>query len=75
MVVTGTIGDSALGVLLRGDPTRAGQWELGPDHQDYLKSRYLLPQPRNALIDALRTHATAAMDVSDGLAGDLAKPE
>jgi thiamine-monophosphate kinase len=73
VVVTGTIGDSALGVLLRGDPTRAGQWELGRDHQGYLRSRYLLPQPRNALIDALRTHATAAMDVSDGLAGDLAK--
>ena len=73
VVVTGTIGDSALGVLLRRDPTKAGQWELGRDHQDYLESRYLLPQPRNALIEALLAHATAAMDVSDGLAGDLAK--
>jgi thiamine-monophosphate kinase len=36
-------------------------------------SRYLLPQPRNALAEAVRTHASAAMDVSDGLAGDLAK--
>ena len=35
--------------------------------------RYALPQPRSALAAALREHATAAMDVSDGLAGDLAK--
>ena len=32
-----------------------------------------LPQPRNALAEALRRHASAAMDVSDGLAGDLGK--
>ncbi len=36
-------------------------------------SRYLLPQPRSALAEAVRTHASAAMDVSDGLAGDFAK--
>lgn len=73
VVVTGTIGDAALGVLLRRDPMKAGQWGLGRDHQDCLESRYLLPQPRNALIEALRAYATAAMDISDGLAGDLAK--
>ena len=32
-----------------------------------------MPQPRNALAQAVRDHASAAMDVSDGLAGDLAK--
>ncbi len=32
-----------------------------------------MPQPRNALAEAVRDHANAAMDVSDGLAGDLAK--
>jgi thiamine-monophosphate kinase len=32
-----------------------------------------VPQPRNALAKAVRDHASAAMDVSDGLAGDLAK--
>ena len=36
-------------------------------------ARYLLPQPRNALSEAVRTHASAAMDVSDGLAGDFTK--
>jgi len=38
-----------------------------------LLRRYLLPQPRNALAEAIRRNANAAMDVSDGLAGDLAK--
>ncbi len=32
-----------------------------------------VPQPRNALARAIRDHASASMDVSDGLAGDLAK--
>jgi thiamine-monophosphate kinase len=32
-----------------------------------------VPQPRNALAAAIREHASAAMDVSDGLAGDLTK--
>jgi len=73
VVVTGTIGDSALGLLLRRDPAAAGRWGLDRDQQDHLHGRYLVPQPRNAVAEALRAHASAAMDVSDGLAGDLAK--
>jgi thiamine-monophosphate kinase len=68
-MVTGTIGDAALGVQLR----RGAPWKLPLEAREYLLSRYLLPQPRNALADALRAHASAAMDISDGLAGDLAK--
>ena len=30
-----------------------------------------LPGPRNVLADAVLHHASAAMDISDGLAGDL----
>src|SRR5260221_14714581 len=41
--------------------------------RDHLASRYLLRQPRTAIAEALRHHASAAMDVSDGLVGDLAK--
>ncbi len=67
--VTGSIGDAALGVKLRNGE----KWPLSAGQRDHLLSRYLLPQPRNALSEAVRTHATAAMDVSDGLAGDLAK--
>ena len=39
----------------------------------HLLARYLVPQPRNALAEAVRAHASAAMDVSDGLVGDLGK--
>lgn len=73
LVVTGTIGDAALGLKLRRDAKAAERWNLDADQRDHLATRYLLPQPRNVLADALRRHATAAMDVSDGLAGDLAK--
>ena len=38
-----------------------------------LVGRYRVPQPRVALAEIVRDHASAAMDVSDGLAGDLAK--
>jgi thiamine-monophosphate kinase len=69
--VSGTIGDAALGLALRNDPAR--DWPLSRAQQQHLTDRYLLPQPRNALAEAVRTHATAAMDVSDGLVGDLTK--
>ncbi len=39
----------------------------------HLAQRYLVPEPRNAIADVLRAHASAAMDVSDGLVGDLTK--
>jgi thiamine-monophosphate kinase len=73
MVVSGTIGDAALGldILKRGRVATA----LANDaaSRDMLTDRYRVPQPRNALAPAIRAHAHAAMDVSDGLAGDLAK--
>jgi thiamine-monophosphate kinase len=70
VVVTGTIGDAALGLaILRGGT------DLGDDAaaKELLVRRYRVPQPRNALAKVVRDHAHAAMDVSDGLAGDLAK--
>ena len=73
ILVTGTIGDAALGVKLRGDADLAARWRLAPALSEHLEHRYLLPQPRNALADAVLRYATAAMDVSDGLAGDLGK--
>jgi thiamine-monophosphate kinase len=73
VVVTGTIGDGALGLLVRRDPDTARRWQLDAAQRDHLIERYLLPQPRNAIAEALRLHASAAMDVSDGLAGDFRK--
>lgn len=71
--VSGTIGDAALGLKVRRDPGVAKDWKLDAAMSDHLVARYRLPLPRTALADAVRAHASAAMDVSDGLAGDLAK--
>jgi thiamine-monophosphate kinase len=73
IIVTGTIGDSALGVLLRRDQNLSKGWRLSDAMSSHLKQRYLLPEPRNALAYAVLQNASAAIDVSDGLAGDLAK--
>jgi thiamine-monophosphate kinase len=73
IAVTGTIGDAALGVLLHRDADLAKSWRLSSAADNHLQGRYLLPQPRNGLAEVLRQHASAAMDVSDGLVGDLAK--
>ncbi len=73
VVATGTIGDAALGLVLRQDPTAAARWRLDDAMRTHLLDRYLLPQPRTAVAEALRRHASAALDVSDGLAGDLGK--
>jgi thiamine-monophosphate kinase len=73
VVVTGTIGDAALGLdILKGGAAAAA---LVSDTvaTSMLVGRYRVPQPRNALAPAVRAHAHAAMDVSDGLAGDLTK--
>jgi len=66
IVVTGTIGDAALGLAVL-------QGRLTSSNEELLIDRYRVPQPRCALTRAVREHATASMDVSDGLAGDLAK--
>jgi thiamine-monophosphate kinase len=73
VVVTGTIGDAVLGLdILKGGKIATA---LGADAatKQMLVDRYRVPQPRNALAGMVRDHASSAMDVSDGLAGDLAK--
>ncbi|HXY89041.1 MAG TPA: thiamine-phosphate kinase [Xanthobacteraceae bacterium] len=73
IVVTGTIGDAALGLALRREPARAQGAGLSPSERAHLAGRYLLPDPKVALAPALRECASAAIDISDGLAGDLMK--
>jgi thiamine-monophosphate kinase len=73
IVVTGTIGDAALGLdILKGGAVATALAQDAAASR-MLAGRYRVPQPRNALAQAVRDHASAAMDVSDGLAGDLAK--
>lgn len=63
--VSGTIGDSALGLkALTGTLAATG------DDAEFLVGRYRLPQPRTSLGPALVGVATAALDVSDGLVQD-----
>jgi thiamine-monophosphate kinase len=73
VLVTGTIGDAALGLLRRKDNILVKRWQLSDEQSEHLGNRYLLPEPRTALAPAVLAHASAAMDVSDGLVGDLAK--
>jgi len=63
IAVTGTLGDAALGLHLRG--ARAG------NGFDALIERLERPTPRVAEGLTLRGLANAAIDLSDGLAGDL----
>ena len=73
VVVTGTIGDATLGLgILRGGVAATTLADDAAAKQ-MLVGRYRVPQPRTALARVVREHASAAMDVSDGLAGDLAK--
>lgn len=68
--VSGTIGDGALGLLEAVDRDRLPRSLAGGDRAALL-DRYRLPRPRVGLAGAIRRFAVAAMDVSDGLAGDL----
>ncbi len=67
LYVTGTLGDAAAGL----------QWLQGTRHieqedvRNFLHRRLLRPTPRVAAGIALRQLATACIDVSDGLLGDL----
>jgi thiamine-monophosphate kinase len=69
LFVSGTIGDSALGLkILRGELET-----LDDSDRTALVARHRLPQPRLALGQALLDEglATAAIDLSDGLVADI----
>jgi thiamine-monophosphate kinase len=69
LLVTGSIGDGGLGLrAARGELS-----SLSPADRAWLADRYRLPQPRNGLAEALRDHASAAADVSDGLVADAGR--
>jgi thiamine-monophosphate kinase len=64
--ISGTLGDGALGLACL-----AGRLRVSEEHEKHLVARYRLPQPRLAVGQALRTYATACLDVSDGLVADI----
>ena len=61
--VTGNIGDASLGLAV----ARGGYAALAPTMRAGLLARYRRPEPRLVFGAALAAHATACMDVSDGL--------
>src|SRR5271170_6896589 len=61
VVVTGTIGDAALGLKLRRDRGLAQRWRLTEAQAARLEERYLLPEPRNGLATAVLQYASAAI--------------
>lgn len=65
--VSGVVGEAAAGlaVIQQALPATAASTQL--------RQRFLRPEPRVALGRALRTIASAAMDISDGLLTDLSK--
>ncbi|KQP32152.1 thiamine-monophosphate kinase [Methylobacterium sp. Leaf469] len=73
LCVSGTIGDAALGLPLCRSPLPDWGDAIGAADRAALVARYRHPRPRLGLAPVLRRHARAAMDISDGLAGDLAK--
>ncbi len=64
--VSGTLGDARLAL-----EALQGQRTLPPELLQVARQRLERPTPRVALGQALRGIATAVMDLSDGLAGDL----
>lgn len=73
LFVSGTLGNSALGLKLRSDPALGRAWRLTSRDSENLIRRYLRPEPRVALAPLVLQFATAAMDISDGLAKDLGR--
>ncbi len=66
--VSGTPGDAGAGLAILQGGIAAG----GATREELLR-RFLLPEPRVDLGQALRGIASACIDISDGLAGDLEK--
>jgi thiamine-monophosphate kinase len=69
--VSGSIGDSTLGLHLLLSPGAPTLTSIDGDTAAFLVRRHRFPAPRVPLIDALAASASAAMDISDGLAKDL----
>jgi len=66
ILVSGTLGDARAGLDIA-----LGSGEAADAVEAELLNRYLYPHARLALSELLAEHANAAIDLSDGLVGDL----
>jgi thiamine-monophosphate kinase len=73
LYVTGTIGDACLGLLALTEPSLARDWGFSDEDLAHVVERYRRPRPHSELAVILRNFAHGAIDVSDGLAGDIGK--
>lgn len=64
--ISGTLGDARAGLGVQ-----RGEWRADPADASLFRAALERPEPRIALGVALRGVARAALDISDGLAGDL----
>lgn len=72
LYVSGVIGSASAGLAILG--AASSPWTgLADGVKARLVDRYRLPEPAMALAPVLRAHASAAMDISDGLVGDCDK--
>ena len=69
VLVSGTIGNSSTHLWLQSDD----ELDLSQSDAIYFKGNYELPEPPFGLQPVICEFASASMDVSDGLLGDLAK--
>ena len=68
LFVSGTPGDSTAGLAIEQGRLRAAE-----QNARQLRERFLFPTPRVALGERLRQFASACIDISDGLLGDVTK--
>jgi thiamine-monophosphate kinase len=73
LFLSGTIGDSALGLALRSGTLSPEEAGLDATAAAFLVGRYLRPAPPLPLAPLLVSFASAAMDVSDGLIKDCGR--
>ena len=76
LMVSGTIGDAFAGLSVdQGNQKLVNEWrrQVGDEGLAHLLARSRAPTPRLKLNHALRRHATAALDISDGLAIDASR--
>lgn len=66
LYASGTVGDAVLGLGLK----RGELWSAAAGDESYLLGRFYHPTPRLELREILRTYASAAADISDGLLAD-----
>ncbi|WP_344956656.1 thiamine-phosphate kinase [Zobellella aerophila] len=64
--VTGTLGDAALGLK-----QALGELSVPEPYREFVRNKLEHPHPRILVGQALRDIASSALDISDGLAGDL----